>query len=401
MHVVERSPVSERHVQALWYDGGLRPEELRTVDGLPIRVVDPGVWNLEAGPDFRDAVIEVGSSRQRIRGDVEIHLRPADWTAHGHAADSAYGRVVLHVTWFSGPVPVGLPTGCVSVCLGDFLRTRTDFSPDEIDLDVYPYAKLPTTERPCAAIFARRPDACLDLLRALGSRRLEGKVRRLKALFVRKGDHAQTFYEEMMAAFGYKHNAAPFRALAERIPWRDLPETKDSAETVLACAAEMDIARRVPWRTANVRPANSPARRIGDAAALFAGALPELLLRLNEFDLASRDGQKAAQRLLRTEGRVGADRAAAMLANVVTPFALAEGRLSRVPEWLCPEGICAPMRLTAFRLLGRDHNPALYSGNGLLLQGLIQVHREFCLAVHPDCSTCALVRALAGAEEKC
>ena len=401
MHVVERSPVSERHVQALWYDGGLRPEELRTVDGLPIRVVDPGIWNLEAGPDFRDAVVEVGSSRQRIRGDVEIHLRPADWTAHGHAADSAYGCVVLHVTWFSGPVPAGLPAGCVSVCLGDFLRTRSDFSPDEIDLGVYPYAKLPTTERPCESVFARRPDACLDLLRVLGARRLEDKVRRLKALFVRKGDHAQTFYEEMMAAFGYKHNAAPFRALAARIPWRDLPETKDLAETVLACAAEMDIARRVPWRTANVRPANSPARRIGDAAALFAGALPELLLRLNEFDLASRDGQKAAQRLLRTEGRVGADRAAAMLANVVTPFALAEGRLSRVPEWLCPEGLCAPMRLTAFRLLGRDHNPALYSGNGLLLQGLIQVHREFCLAVHPDCSTCALVRALAGTEEKC
>lgn len=401
MTAVDHPPVSERHVQALWYDGALRPEELHTVDGMPIRVVDPGVWNLEAGPDFRDAVIEVGSSRQRIRGDVEIHLRPADWTAHGHAADSAYGCVVLHVTWFSGPVPAGLPAGCVSVCLGDFLRTRSDFSPDEIDLDAYPYAKLPTTERPCAAIFARRPDACLDLLRVLGARRLEGKVRRLKALFVRKGDHAQTFYEEMMAAFGYKHNAAPFRALAARIPWRDLPETKDLAETVLACAAEMDIARRVPWRTANVRPANSPARRIGDAAALFAGALPELLLRLNEFDLASRDGQKAAQRLLRTEGRVGADRAAAMLANVVTPFALAEGRLSRVPEWLCPEGICAPMRLTAFRLLGRDHNPALYSGNGLLLQGLIQVHREFCLAVHPDCSTCALVRALAGAEEKC
>ena len=401
MTAVDHPPVSERHVQALWYDGALRPEELHTVDGMPIRVVDPGVWNLEAGPDFRDAVIEVGSSRQRIRGDVEIHLRPADWTAHGHAADSAYGCVVLHVTWYPGPVPVGLPTGCVSVCLGDFLRTRTDFSPDEIDLDVYPYAKLPTTERPCESVFARRPDACLDLLRVLGARRQEGKVRRLKALFVRKGDHAQTFYEEMMAAFGYKHNAAPFRALAERIPWRDLPETKDIAETVLACAAEMDIARRVPWRTANVRPANSPARRIGDAAALFAGALPELLLRLNEFDLASRDGQKAAQRLLRTEGRVGADRAAAMLANVVTPFALAEGRLSRVPEWLCPEGLCAPMRLTAFRLLGRDHNPALYSGNGLLLQGLIQVHREFCLAVHPDCSTCALVRALAGAEEKC
>lgn len=384
-------PVSERHVQALWYDGGLRPESLRTVDGLEVRVLDPGTWNLEAGPDFRDAVLEIGSSRQRVRGDVEIHLRPADWTMHGHAGDPAYRRVVLHVTWYSGPVPAGMPPDCISICLGDFLRTRSDFSPDEIDLGAYPYARLPSTSRPCEDLLARRPDVCLEMLRAAGVRRVEGKARRLKALFVRKGDHAQTFYEEMMAAFGYKHNAAPFRALAERIPWRDLPEAKDAAETVLACAAQMDVARRVPWRTANVRPANSPARRIGDAAALFAGALPELLLRLNACDLASREGQKAAQGLLRTEGRVGADRAAAMLANVVTPFALAEGRLSRVPDWLCPEGVCAPMRLTAFRLLGRDHNPALYSGNGLLLQGLLQVHREFCLAVHPDCSTCGLV----------
>lgn len=401
MTISDRPPVSERHVQALWYDGGLRPEKLRTVDGLPIRVVDPGVWNLEAGPDFRDAVVEVGVSRRRIRGDVEIHLRPADWTAHGHSEDPSYNRIVVHVTWHSGPVPVGLPDGCVSVCLGDHLRTRSDFSPDEIDLGAYPFARLPTSVRPCEAFLAHRPDDCLDLLRLLGARRLEGKARRLKALFVRRGDHAQTFYEEMMAAFGYKHNVAPFRALAERIPWRDLPNAKDAAEAVLACAAEMDIARRVPWRTANVRPVNSPSRRIGDAAALFAGALPELLLRLNSCDLATREGQKAAQKLLRTEGRVGADRAAAMLANVVTPFALAEGRLSRVPDWLCPEGVCAPMRLTAFRLLGRDHNPALYSGNGLLLQGLIQVHREFCLAVHPDCSTCALVPALAGMGEKC
>lgn len=392
MTFVDRPPVSERHVQALWYDGKLRPDALRTVEGLPLRVVDPGVWNLEAGPDFLDAVVEVGLSRQRVCGDVEIHLRPADWTAHGHAADSAYNRVVLHVTWYSGPAPVGLPAGCVSLCLGDFLRTRNDFSPDEIDLGVYPYASLPLTVRPCELSFARRPDACAELLHAMGVRRLEGKARRLKALFVRKGDHAQTFYEEMMAAFGYKHNAASFRALAERIPWRELPNTREAAETVLDCAAEMDIACRVPWRTANVRPANSPARRIAAAAALFAGALPELLQRLNACDLASREGQKTAQGILRAEGGVGANRAAAMLANVVTPFALAEGRLTRVPDWLCPEGLCTPMRLTAFRLLGRDHNPALYSGNGLLLQGLIQVHREFCLAVHPDCSSCALVR---------
>jgi len=386
----ECPPVCERHVQALWYDEGLRPEGLRTTAGAAVRVVDPGVWNLEAGPDFRGAVLEVGRERRRLCGDVEIHLRPGDWIAHGHADDSAYRNVVAHVTWYSGPPATGLPAACVSVCLGDFLRTRADFSPDEIDLAAYPYARLPKTPRPCEAVFARNPDLFVTVLQGAGIRRLEGKARRLTALFVRAGDRAQTFYEEMMAAFGYKHNAAPFRALAERIPWRDLPCGAAAAESVLACAAEMDVARRVPWRTANVRPSNSPARRISSAAALFAGALPELLLRLGACDLASRDGQKSALRILCASGRLGANRAAAMLANVVTPFALAEGRLARVPDWLCPEDLSAPVRLTAFRLLGRDHNPALYSGNGLLVQGLIHIHREFCLAVHPDCSACAL-----------
>lgn len=395
MRGFERSPVTERHVQALWYDGDLRPPELRTTNGIQVRVIDPGVWNLEAGPDFHDAVLEVGREGRRICGDVEIHLRPGDWSMHGHTTDPAYHRVVTHVTWYAGPPPSGIPNGCLSICLGDFLRTRVDFSPDEIDLGSYPYARLPTTQRPCEGLFARNPDLFVEILRMAGVRRLEGKARRLKALFVRKGDHPQTFYEEMMAAFGYKHNAAPFRALAERIPWRDLPSTPEAAEMVLKCAAEMDVANRIPWHTANVRPVNSPANRIIGAAALFAGRLPEILLTLTGCDLSSEAGVREALKLLRESSRLGMNRAAAMLANVVVPFAFAEERISRIPDWLPPEGLCSPVRLTAFRLLGRDHNPALYSTNGLLIQGLIQIHREFCLAVHPDCSNCVLYRHLA------
>lgn len=387
---VEAAPVCERHVQALWYDRALRPEGLRTVSGASVRVIDPGAWNLEAGPDFRDAVLEIGREGVRLRGDVEVHLRPGDWTAHGHGRDPAYAHVVAHVTWYGGARPEGLPIDCVAVCLGDFLRTRSDFSPDEIDLGAYPYARLPSTARPCEGVFGRAPDRLAEVLRVAGRRRIEGKARRLRALFVRKGDRAQTFYEEMMAAFGYKWNVEPFRALAACVPWRDLPPGAEAAETVLACAADLEVARRLPWRTANVRPSNMPTRRIREAAALFAGALPGLLLRLDACDLASKEGQRAALRLLCAEGHLGANRAAAMLANVVTPFACAEERLSCVPDWLCPEGLSAPVRLTAFRLLGRDHNPALYAGNGLLIQGLIQIHREFCLAAHPDCEDCAL-----------
>ena len=394
--------VSERHVQAIWYDGALRPGDLRTAGGAPVYVVDPGRWNLEAGPDFRDAVLEIGDERRRVRGDVEVHVRAADWTAHRHGCDPAYAGVVAHVTWHPGPPPVtgasGLPPHCIRICLGDALRTRPDFSPDEIDLAAHPYAHLPATPRPCETVFAHSPDAALALLRAAGERRLEGKARRFTALFVRYGDRAQTFYEEMMAAFGYKHNSEPFRALAQTLPWRELPSSPHAAATALTCAADLGVAMRVPWRTASVRTTNSPARRIDEAALLFAGALPSLLRRLDACDLAVRTGQQAALDILRTARPLGAHRAAAMLTNVLIPFARAEERLARVPEWIFPEDLNSTVRLMAFRLFGRDHNPALYAGNGLLVQGLIQVHREYCLAAHPDCSSCPLNHVIAGTD---
>ena len=81
-----------------------------------------------------------------------------------------------------------------------------------------------------------------------------------------------------------------------------------------------------------------------------------------------------------------------MLANVLVPFALAEGRLDYVPDKLIPEEINSVIRLTAFRLLGRDHNPALYANNGLFLQGLIGIHHDFCMVSHPDCNQCGLLQ---------
>ena len=48
---------SERHLQCVWMDANLRPTSLTTRDGEALSVVDPGRWNLEAGPDFLDAEI--------------------------------------------------------------------------------------------------------------------------------------------------------------------------------------------------------------------------------------------------------------------------------------------------------------------------------------------------------
>lgn len=387
------NPISERQVQAVWYDGALRPDGLMTLDGEPLRVLDSGIWNLEAGPDFKNAVVEVGSPPRRMMGDVEIHVRPSDWTAHAHSSDPAYRRVVVHATWFAGQPPPGLPPGCASVSLGGLAAARPGFDLAKIDVGAYPFACIPREPRPCELALRGRPDAIIAVLSAAGRARLARKAVRIKEILLHGGSCDQLFYEEVFAALGYKYNAFPFRDIAAQMPWSELPADPGYAETALSCVAKMKVTQERPWRRSNVRPANSPERRLKAAAALFSQG-PALRGRLMACDLSERKGQRAAAAVLCDGNLMGRRRAGAIIANVLVPFAIAEGGMAEAPEWILPEDVSAPVRLAAFRLLGRDHNPSLYAGNGLLIQGLLHVHREFCLAVHPGCGACALAATL-------
>ena len=394
LDLFEARGVSERQVQAVWYDAALRPQNLRTTGGEALHVLDPGAWNLEAGPDFKNAVLEIGAGRRRIVGDVEIHIDPVEWMEHGHSSDPRYSNVILHVTWFAGSPPSGLPRGCMSLCIGEFAVCRDGFDLAKIDVGAYPFAFIPRDQRPCEKALCNRPDDSRAVLFAAGRARIMRKACRIEAILLGGVSPDQLFYEEVFASLGYKYNAFPFRDIAAEMPWKDLPADSDCAETVLACIVNMKVTQDRPWRRANVRPSNSPERRLKAAAALFSQG-PALRRRLAACDLSTKKGQRSAADILCESGLLGYRRAGAIIANVIVPFALAEGRLGDVPEWILPEDVSSPVRLAAFRLFGRDHNPALYSGNGLFIQGLLHIHREFCLAVHPDCSSCALAAALA------
>lgn len=377
--------VTERHVQAIWYDAALRPPQLRTRRGSEVAVISPGEWNLEAGPDFRNAVLEIGPERRRVVGDVEIHLAPADWDFHGHGADPNYRNVVAHVTWGCGPEPKTLPPGAVSIWIGRFVTADTSFSPDQIDLLAYPYARLPSGARPCEMQIGRDPDLARQVLLEAGRHRLRMKARRLSGrLCAPGGDRRQIFYEEVMTALGYRRNQAQFRHVAERVPIAELPEDVQAAKAAMLTAGSFE-----EWDRTGTRPHNTPERRLAHAAEIFAMTPTMALADASDFA----DGAcRAMLTAMCGERFMGRGRAAAIVANVIVPFALAEERASQIPEWLPPEDVSDPVRLAAFRLFGRDHNPTTaYSSNGLLIQGLLQIHRDYCLRVHPDCGSCGLV----------
>lgn len=432
---------SERHLQCVWYNDALRPAKLVTSDGEPVEVKSCGRWNLEAGPDFLDAVLIVGQERRKLRGDVEIHVKPSAWKDHGHAADPRYARVIAHVTYFPSPAAQGLPEGAVSISLQDALRSNPRFSFSDIDISAYPHAVLPKTPRPCQAVWGNDVAKGIAILRSAGMHRLDTKRQRMLALMNETGSPFQALYEAIMAALGYKRNASVFRALARVFPvekWSSdvfenyavllglsglLPNITDIKDAQTA-----ELGRRlwdawwqhadkpsldfpVEWRFDAVRPLNHPVRRLAAAAALFtdcrrfADALNTVDIRIAGYARAyCKILTKAASfpeieslysftggRLAKPSVLIGPACAAVITTNAIVPYVAAVTGLpsSEIFTSVKPEMTSAPMRAMANRLFGRDHNPAaLYEKDGILQQGLLQIFNDFCLNARSGCADC-------------
>lgn len=69
--------------------------ELKTIEGQPIEVIDTGLHNRDAGPDFFNAKVKIGKTLWV--GNVEIHDKASDWYLHGHERDVHYNNVILHI----------------------------------------------------------------------------------------------------------------------------------------------------------------------------------------------------------------------------------------------------------------------------------------------------------------
>lgn len=90
-------PIAEELLHFIWQLRLYNPKDLKTTNGDPLIVVNPGQYNRNAGPDFEFAKLQIGDTLWS--GHIEIHVYAKDWYNHRHNADLAYNSTILHVVW--------------------------------------------------------------------------------------------------------------------------------------------------------------------------------------------------------------------------------------------------------------------------------------------------------------
>lgn len=89
--------ISEELLHFIWQFRFFDQFELYTQTGEKVSILEVGMPNSDAGPDFLHARLRI--AEQEWHGHVEIHVNAKDWVRHSHDEDPAYNNVILHVVW--------------------------------------------------------------------------------------------------------------------------------------------------------------------------------------------------------------------------------------------------------------------------------------------------------------
>jgi Protein of unknown function (DUF2851) len=199
---------TERHLQAIWFEQKYF-KNLKSTDGKLIEILSPGIWNVEAGPDFQKAHIKI--EEHELRGDIEIHLSEDSWYHHQHHLDERYNRVILHIVfWETYKRPILTKNGNQVTCafLENCLTIPETRIVQLIDLDLYPYKRFVGSGKCAHTLFRTLPNEKIThFFKEAANWRLLQKKNFLQA---KAEDVSEQLAAGIAMALGYKHNAEAF-----------------------------------------------------------------------------------------------------------------------------------------------------------------------------------------------
>ncbi|MDB6024432.1 MAG: hypothetical protein JWM68_655 [Verrucomicrobiales bacterium] len=448
-----QSAPQEKLLQAIWHHQRLLRSQLKTEDGREIRVLHPGFWNREAGPDFRGAVLRIGD--QTTTGDIEIDLHSSGWRGHGHDTNPNFRNIILHVVWEPGVPQSDLPV----LRMKDVLDSPLSELALWLGSDASKSWPSELSGNCCAPLRDLPEEKLRDLLHQAATVRLQRKAHELQSR-ARQVGWEQSLWEGLFRALGYKHNVWPMQRLAELLPQilKGEPTVLDLQARLLGVGGLLpdDISRkststdkylrqiwdiwwreresfgevilpRSIWRFHSLRPANHPQRRLALAAHClmdkenffsrlekwFVSDVSEKLMfaELREiFPTVSDDFWEhhwtlRSAPLAKPQPLIGDKRITDLAINVILPWFWIRAvagknlKLQQIAErryfaWPAAEDNSV-LKLARQRLLGGSKSKVAHTS--ALQQGLMQVVRDFCEHSNAVCENCqfpALVRQI-------
>ena len=183
--------------------------ELKTTDGRSFEVLNPGLHNTDAGPDFLDAKVKIDGIVWV--GNVEIHVRASDWHRHRHDGNPAYENIILHV--------VGVEDEKLSYYNGQAVPQFVLTVPRYV-ADNYDHLLLADKQPPCKDVLADFPRLLIHSWPAsLQVERLEMRTQQIMERHARlQWNWEDTSFVTVARAFGFGKNGDAFERWASSIP---------------------------------------------------------------------------------------------------------------------------------------------------------------------------------------
>ena len=264
-------------------------KELKTTTGQQVEVIDTGLANTDAGPDFFNAKLNLDGVLWI--GNIEIHERSSDWFKHGHHADAGYNSVILHIaseidTEISRSNGERIPQ--IQLICPEAVRTNYK---ELLETDSYP---------PCYRIIPSLPPfTAHSWMTALQMERFEQKATLLNERLKRcQGNWEDAFFITLARNFGFGLNGDAFETWAHQLPFRAVDkhrndlfqieaiffgqagilEDSDGDGYYLRLKKEYTYLQHkfglIPmdaslWRFLRLRPTNFPHIRIAQLACLY------------------------------------------------------------------------------------------------------------------------------------
>ena len=199
--------------------------DLYTTEGKKLEIIDTGMPNLDAGPDFFNAKIKFDGILWV--GNVEIHNRTSDWERHHHNTDKAYDSVILHVASDIDCDVFRSDGEKIQQLELHYPKTLLNNYNELIKTNIYP---------PCYKLIPSLPKLMTHAwLNSLQIERLEQKTARITALLKANSNNWEdAFFITLARNFGFGTNSDVFELWAKTIPLRAVDKHRDNLEQIEA-----------------------------------------------------------------------------------------------------------------------------------------------------------------------